>query len=190
MVLVVVAVAAVIRRPAVLVLGDSITELGAAPLAADLRWAYRGSFIGHSGYRVDELLPEARAQAPGAPDRVILNVGTNDALQGWPLDQSIQSLQEMGRLFAGTRCLAFVTVNENVFNPNRDVAASARAINDVIRAVAAEHHADVIDWSAYVRDRDQPTQPDGALTLDLIHPTERGYVALAGLYEERLARCP
>ncbi len=179
----------VVRRPRVLLLGDSITAWGEKPLTSALRWRDDLTVVGYPGWRIDELIAPARAVAPGSRGFVILNVGTNDALQTWPLDQSEAALRTMVDLFASARCIALVTVNEGIVVPPTDVAANARALNEVIRTVARERGLVVIDWSAFIRDYNLGPRAEGNLTYDSVHPNPAGYTKMAELYQDSLARC-
>lgn len=179
-----------VRRPRVLLFGDSITVWGEKPLTAAMRWRDDPTVVGFPGWRIDELVPPARSVAPDSRGFVILNVGTNDALQTWPLDQSEVALREMVDVFASARCVALVTVNEGIFHPPTDVAANARALNEVIRKVALERGLVVIDWSAFLRDYNLGPRADGDLTYDLVHPNPAGYAKMAEFYHDSLARCP
>ncbi|MEZ5143252.1 MAG: SGNH/GDSL hydrolase family protein [Acidimicrobiales bacterium] len=76
------------RQEAVL-LGDSITVVSEDALREELRRGYQVDIEARSGYRTDQLLTEVPEGATTAsPDQVVINLGTNDVGQSWPLDQS------------------------------------------------------------------------------------------------------
>ncbi len=179
----------VVARPSVLILGDSIIEWGAGPLDASMRWQYRTQVVGHAGFRADELVPVAAAQRDGAPDRVVLDIGTNDALQRWPVGQTEVALRALVDTFPAPRCLVLTTVNEHL-DVTGDARPAARQINERLRAIATARGAVIADWSAAVGADLAAGSPGGSLTIDLVHPSPAGYATLARLFDDALARCP
>lgn len=178
----------------VALVGDSITELSEPRLRQELGGTYRLRVRARGGYRIDQLEPYAVEVAATRPEQVIVNVGTNDVLQGWPTEASATALGRMLDDFRGTRCVAVVTVNEQMADPT-DTATHDRAVafNAEVRRLAAARGITVIDWAATVEGRAADGAPGGtageALTVDRVHPSEAGQRALTGLYRDVLDRC-
>lgn len=174
----------------VVVVGDSITEGGDPILRRELSPPYHLRIRGRGGYRIEEMEPYAIELATTRPEQVVINLGSNDILKSWPAANSAVALSRMLDRFDGARCVHLVTVNE-YFAPGDDLTTHDRAValNAEIRRVATSRGHDVIDWSALVGRYLAAGQPDGPITEDSVHPTERGQVELAGLYREALDRC-
>ncbi|HKY15381.1 MAG TPA: SGNH/GDSL hydrolase family protein, partial [Microthrixaceae bacterium] len=79
----------------VLVLGDSITEWSTPALETGLGGRFHLQVIGRGGFRSEQLQPEAVAAAVTGPTQVILNAGTNDALQHRPWADTAASIEQM-----------------------------------------------------------------------------------------------
>lgn len=174
----------------VALVGDSITELSEPRLRADLGDTYRLRIRARGGYRVDQLEPYAVEVASTRPEQVIVNVGTNDVLQGWPTASSVTALTRLLDGFRGARCVAVVTVNEQLADP-ADAATRDRAVayNAELRRLAAARGLTVVDWAGAV-DAAAAEGPGGeALTVDRVHPSEAGQRVLARLYRDTLDRC-
>jgi len=177
-------------RHQVVVLGDSITAQADAPLHERFDPSYAMAVSGVSGARADERVADGAAYAATTPGQVIINLGTNDVLQGTPTDETAASLTTLGEGFAGARCIHLVTVNEHMVDLSRpQLHDEAVAVNERIRAIAAQHSWDVVDWAAIVTAADQAGNPDGPLTMDTVHPTPLGQQRLLDAYALALDRC-
>jgi lysophospholipase L1-like esterase len=195
-VVVVVVVALVVwRRPdddrtTVAVVGDSITERGEAVLGQELSSHWRLRVDGRSGYTVAEQLPAAEALAEGDPSQVVVNLGTNDVIQGHPAPRVDADLRELVGRFGAADCIHLVTINESMAVGGADLAAPAREVNQAIRTLASEDpRIDVVDWAGIVRDDEATGRSGGPLLSDTVHPTERGKVVLAQAYGTALESC-
>jgi lysophospholipase L1-like esterase len=172
-------------EPTLAVVGDSITVLQRqwGALDAHLADEYSVAVAATSGQRIDQMQPELAAllDAPeGAPERVVINLGTNDMAQDYP--QWERSFDEMWATVADRSCVVYVTVRE----------VSDRAlgplINEKIRDVEAAYtNVRVFDWNAYVSERSTADRP---LLFDPVHPTREGADALAAGTQEALDSCP
>jgi len=172
------------------VIGDSITDISRPTLEDALASEYEVQIDGVGGARVDQMLGEADKLAATHPQQVVINLGTNDVVGKWPLDQSLRSYEEMVDKFPGTRCLHFVTVNEDIVAlSDPDLRNRAVEYNNRLRALAAERKARVIEWDRIVRDYLAAGEPEGHLSTDSIHPTELGQRKLADAYRASLDAC-
>ena len=173
----------------VALVGDSITEQADATFHAVLEPAYRVRVRGRGGYRIEEMEPYAIETATAKPEQVIINLGTNDVLDNWPVDKSVTALNRMIKDFSGTNCLHLVTINESLFNENvPGLSGRAALFNLQLRSIATSQGIDVIDWAAAVK-ADAELHPGDPITSDTVHPTERGHKVLAELYKKSLDAC-
>ncbi len=95
-------------------IGDSITELSSAPLHQALDPIYQVELVGKFGARSDQILPEAKVIAASKPLQVIINIGTNDAIQQVPAAQTRANIEAIVAELAGVRCVFLVEINEAI----------------------------------------------------------------------------
>ncbi len=194
-VVVLVVVAVVWRRPwtdhtTVAIVGDSITEQGRDVLAGELSGEWQLKVDGEPGYTIEQQVPAARTLAESDPSQVIVNLGTNDVLQGVAISESEAALREVVAAFPRATCIHLVDVNEDMLVVGGDGPERARAVNEVIRRVAAEDaRIDVVSWAGIVDQQLEAGQPDGPILVDTIHPSQRGKELLTEAYAEALAAC-
>ena len=155
-------------------LGDSITYMSLDALTRAIAPVASLSLVGRPGYTIDQLMPDAEAAALTDPAAVIIDLGTNDALNKVSTADSVAALDSMLSLFPRATSVV-VTVNTHF----GDAAARARAaaINAHIRSLDVR----IADWDARVGAELAAGLPDGAITIDDVHPTTRGQKVLAGL---------
>jgi len=184
--------ATVVERPRVLVIGDSITQQSDPTLHDGLDLAYDLTVWGIGGSRADEHVHDDELFRAVAPDQVIIDLGTNDVLQGTPPDQTIAALTQLGAACGAAQAIYFVTVTEGVFGEGSPVLlARSTDLNERIQAMAAAHGWGVIPWHELVSDAIAAGEPDGPITSDTIHPTEVGRRLFAAACARALrARCP
>jgi lysophospholipase L1-like esterase len=175
---------------AVAVLGDSITVLGQTQLNSSLGHDFKLSANGLTGAEISQRLPEATTLAAGKPTQVIINLGTNDALQHVPIAQSTAALQQMLALFHPAKCIHLVTINTHMDPPNGDVTRPwALALNKLIRKEATTNsNVDVIDWDGINAGAVTKSHPAG-LTFDGVHPTPAAERQLVSAYSDALEHC-
>lgn len=194
LVLVAVASSCVDAGERVAVLGDSITALDAGALDADLGDDYRFAISGNFGMTAEQARPEAEDLAKRTFDQVIINLGTNDVLQGRSARQAVEVIAQYVAMFDSARCVHLVTVNEHMVNQldGRSTTEGAREFNDALRTFArSDDRVTVIDWSAAAAQHlNQAEPPTSTLTSDSIHPTLEGNQVLNGLYGDALGGCP
>lgn len=175
-------------------LGDSITALGASSLEESLGGQYRFSLSGNFGMTAEQARQAAGELALRTFDQVIINLGTNDVLQGGSPEQAVEVIAQYVAMFDSARCVHLVTVNEHMVNQidGRTTAEDARQINESLRVYAeSQERITVIDWNAAAaQSLNDAEPPTSTLTSDSIHPTPEGNQALNALYREALGGCP
>lgn len=176
-----------VDKPRVLVLGDSITDQGQRGLNEELGPLYALSIEGQDNFRLDEQIPAAERWATRPFQQVVINLGTNDSVQGWPSDQSVASLERLVSLYPNARCIHLTTVNERVRGRSAEGPARAAAINAAITSMAqSDPRIRVVDWNALVG---HSVATNVELTTDGVHPNEPGQQMLIKGYENSLAKC-
>jgi hypothetical protein len=174
-------------KPRALILGDSITDHGQRELNDTIGPLYALSIDGQDNFRIDDQLPVAERWATRPFQQVVINLGTNDAVQGWPLDQSSANLTKLVGMFPNAECIHLTTINEHLKGRSPEAGPSAAALNDQIRAMAAaDPRIDVVDWNALVETK----MAQGVdLTSDGVHPTRDGGQLLINAYEKSMESC-
>ena len=161
----------------VAVIGDSIT--------AESVEAVRGELGDHdvsvraiAGMRTDQMQLEAERAAAAHPAQVIINLGTNDVLQGRSTEDIISDLVAMITTFARSQCVHVVNLNTRMVSAPQVDPDRIRQVNLAVQELAsADPRINEIDWNQIVessndsagpRDRhrrldtSQPERPDGA----------------------------
>jgi hypothetical protein len=197
-VLVVVAVVAVLvvarsrsdEGEPVAIVGDSITELSMPTLRRTLSGDWKPWIVGRSGYTVGGLQPDVENLVTKEPVQAVINLGTNDVIQKVPLDESMAAYTTLLDSFDGVECIHAVTVNEAMVAEGDDqIDDRAKAFNRRLRGLARERDLDVIEWAAVVRQQANAGEPEGALLIDTVHPTQVGQRILADYYANALLSC-
>jgi lysophospholipase L1-like esterase len=174
------------EKPRVLVLGDSITDHGQRQLRDTIGPLYALSIEGQDNFRADELLPAAQRWATRDFQQVVINLGTNDVVQGWPTETTTETLTQLVSLFPHARCIHLTTVNVDL-GPGADEGSRADAINEQLRVIAnTDPRVRVVDWKAIV---DTETAQGVKLTSDGVHPTKEGQQLLVDAYEASMDPC-
>lgn len=179
--------------PRVAVLGDSITALDAEALQSSLGDDYRFAISGNFGRTAAQVRPEAEELAQRTFAQVIINLGTNDVLQGGSTRDAVEAIAQYVDLFDSASCVHVVTVNEHMVNQRTGASTGdlAAQFNERLRALAdSEDRVHVIDWNAVAEANLNDADPaTSTLTEDSIHPTPEGNQALNDLYAEALGDC-
>ncbi|WP_208026775.1 SGNH/GDSL hydrolase family protein [Rhabdothermincola sediminis] len=175
-------------RPRVLILGDSITDRGQRALRAELGAAYDLSIDGKASFRIDQQLPSAQRWSTRPFSQVVINLGTNDADQGWPPAESAAALTEMVGLFPDATCIHLVTINERPPDLHGgEPARAAKALNEHIRELSvSDPRVRMVDFDAILR---RLSAEGFEPTLDGIHPTDETHELLAQAIAESLDAC-
>jgi lysophospholipase L1-like esterase len=177
----------------VLLAGDSITEQGAGALAG----AIDGTFgvgghdvaiVARSGATAGEMEPEVVAAAAEAPDQVVINLGTNDAVRTATVPEGLAAVERMAASFPSARCVHLVTLSESVVAFEDPVGPGQRAadMNRGLTDLAQRNGYRLIRWDQIAAEGVASGQP---LTLDSIHPDGAGQARLADAYREAIEGC-
>jgi lysophospholipase L1-like esterase len=167
----------------VAVIGDSITVLSAVAIQKQL--GDHPNIQAELGKRIDEMLPALRDALQKKPDAVVVNLGTNDVLQGTIHPDWRPGFLQLVQALEHTDCAVLVNINTTATNRSAR-PEFAPQINAAI-AKAAETHDNfhVIDWDAIVH----APGGDALIQPDTIHPTGPGAQRLAREIRHTLADC-
>jgi lysophospholipase L1-like esterase len=170
--------------------GDSITENSELALRDAIGSGYRLTIRARGGYRVQEMEPYSIELSTTKPEQVVINLGTNDVLQNWPMEASVQTLERMVKSFADAKCVHLVTINEHM-DPDRgpDVQPRAAAFNVELRRIADQNHAHIIDWAATISDDIASGSKKGGLLTDSVHPNSLGKHELGAMLAKAMNDC-
>jgi hypothetical protein len=177
------------HRPAVALIGDSITANLDATAHRELGDDYALTIDGKPGFLVDQQLPAVTNAARFPFDQIIVNLGTNDVMTSdHDLGETSSNLAQIADVLSGVRCVHLVTVSEEMVNSTNDAGVRAQRVNDSIRAIASTHpNVRVIDWASLERDYER--DHGEIITSDTVHPNDVGNKVLAGAYGESLDAC-
>jgi lysophospholipase L1-like esterase len=170
----------------VALVGDSITNIVGPQLQAEGRhdWQVEAT----DGVTAPEMVERAQLLAATAPEQVVVNLGTNDALQQKSVDEAIAAIGAMVDAFGSARCVHLVTISTRLpsFGQTPPAPETAERINDWIRATADEREqVRVVAWDEEVGDDDGLE----LLKADRIHPDEQGQERLRKLIERAVSGC-
>ncbi len=181
------------RGDSVAAVGDSITSLDEPAMRAELGDDYDLFVSGSFGKTVAQVMAQAAVIAPTGYDQVIINLGTNDVIQGIPTESSMSSMSETIALFDSAECIHLVDLNENMVDAatDRSVSAEATNFNAALRELAAtDSRISIIEWSVPTSETlNDAAPPWSTLTTDSIHPTDEGNEVLNDLYDDALSSC-
>ncbi|KAL4895306.1 SGNH hydrolase-type esterase domain-containing protein [Aspergillus ambiguus] len=148
---------------------------------------------GHIGFRIDQIAAVAEKSLHLQPNVILLNVGTNDALQDYQVDTAGDRINAlMVRLL---EALPDATVILSTLLPNTVTPAHVNTINEQYRKIAVQRDADgerivLADMDRWIRSSE--------MADDGIHPTDHGYqdmawvwsVAIKDAREKRMIQSP
>lgn len=141
-----------------------------------------------AGKRVAELLPAAEEAAAGRPAAVVVNLGTNDLVQGRSAPEVLADLDRVTDVVDDQACVHVVTVNEGILAFDQpDIRTRIQGVNAGLRDLAARRGYRVIEWSALVAQHDVAGDPAHPVTSDSIHPTPAGFALLTQAYDQSVA---
>lgn len=156
------------RGPVVTIVGDSITRVAGSGLRSQLRY-YGLDIRAQDQQRIAEMLPQLRTQLRKKPDAVVINLGTNDAIQAAKHPNWRAGFNTVWRLVRARPCVIYATINTFV-DDLYGYDTVAADINREIRALAARHeNVRIVDWNAAVH-ADQTLLAKGRSAGDMIHP--------------------
>lgn len=168
-------------------IGDSITDLSREPLTQALGTDRTVEIVGKFGARSDQVIEDVKVIAASKPAAAVVNIGTNDALQQVPADQTAANVQAILDLLGDVGCRYLVQVNTGITDKATGAPrqAEAQAINDQLDALAEKNDVDVIDWNRTIADNGG----NAAITYDTVHLSEKGIVLMADAYRQALDDC-
>ena len=170
------------------IVGDSITRVSGPKLKSELRY-YGLDIRAQDQQRIDEMLPQLRTQLRRRPDAVVINLGTNDAIQARKHPNWRAGFTTVWRLVSTRRCVVYSTINTFV----DDIYGHETVAADINRAiqVLADHHKNVriVDWNAAVH-KNRRLLANGNSAGDMIHPlVPRAWDWFGKHYKDALVSC-
>jgi lysophospholipase L1-like esterase len=174
-------------RPVVGFLGDSITFQATTALEDRAPDTWRADVRATSGATIVDMAAQAARMGAEQPEAVIVNLGTNDVMQGLPPEKSAADLDLLLDQLGDPSCVVLVTVHENIVTEQDGVLADrVRATNAALAEVADRRGVRVVDWTAHLAAAGAvPGTPD--LLIDTVHLSDAGIDNLVGLYLDTLA---
>jgi hypothetical protein len=175
------------KGPVVAIVGDSITVISAPGVEAELR-GYALYIRAEDGKRMDQLIPALRTELQRDPRAVVINLGTNDALQARTHSDWVSGFDTVWDLVRSTSCVVYVTVGTNADYLGKGVVAAD--LNRAMEQLAAKHHnVQIVDWNAAVHE-DPRLLASRNPPADHIHPYQkRGWHWLGNHYRTALLAC-
>jgi hypothetical protein len=174
--------------PRVGILGDSITWLSQSNLASSISPDFSYDIQSYPGATMADMFPELEDllnEPQGAPQDLIINLGTNDVhLFDTNADAWQASLYYESVVSQATSCVIFVNVSTYAdgFVNGQPIAEAINAAIDQSVAVNPNFH--LLDWNAFVHTGDNyETYIDPGT---LVHPNALGEGELADLYLQAL----
>lgn len=173
----------------VAILGDSITALGEARLRDELGADHDLTIDGKFGARTDQRVQAAQAQAATNPHQVVINLGTNDVLQGRAPDAIARNLELLIAIYRGASCVFLVTINTHLDQNGNRPQQPAIDLNAAMERLAeTDDRVELIRWDRIQDDAVDAQHPLG-LTTDGVHPSDEGQRELAAAIGDALAGC-
>lgn len=114
------------------VVGDSITVLARDELRSRLAAGpWRAQIRAVNGATTLDMEPAVEALvAGGPPDQAVVNLGTNDVMQGRSGAATVGTVGHLVELLAGAACIHLVTLNEGMLSfADPGLGARVRAVN-------------------------------------------------------------
>lgn len=181
-------------RPRIVLLGNSITD--AWPRAdsaffAGKRYEYVGRGIG--GQTSPQMLVRFRQDVLDLhPVAVAILAGINDIAENTgPYNQqatlnNVKSMVELAQA-NGIRVIlcSVLPAYDFPWRKGREPAPKVMALNEMLKAYAAQRHATYLDYHSAMADSRQGLPP--ALAADEVHPTLAGYRIMGPLLEQAVA---
>ncbi len=170
--------------PRILIIGDSITQLAQADI--DKTFGGKTRLLVHAkwGKRSDQMLAPLKDglnDPAGRPAAVILNLGTNDALQ----HRDAATADYLKAVQAAEKAPCVVLTNITALPTPADNAVADELNATMSKLAASQPKVHIADWRSLATSNPQLMVPP-----DNFHPTVSGRTALAELYLQSLRSCP
>ena len=174
-------------RPVVGFLGDSITFQATTALEQQVSDAWRVDVRATPGATIADMAAQAARMGAERPQAVIVNLGTNDVVQGLPPEKSASDLELVLDQLGDPTCVVLVTVHENIVTEGDGLLTDrVRATNAALAEVADRRGVRVVDWTAHLAAAGAVAgTPD--LLIDTVHLSPAGIDSLMDLYLDTLA---
>lgn len=171
----------------VALIGDSITDLSREPLQNALGADHTVEIVGKFGARSDQVLDDVKVIAASKPRSAIVNIGTNDALQQVPVDQTAATVGRILDELADVGCIHLVEINEGITVKATGESRSeeAKELNEALRQLADDRGIGVIDWNETISE----AGGNDVITYDTVHLSTKGVVLMAEAYGKALDDC-
>lgn len=170
----------------VTLLGDSITVLTGETVAQRLDGVTDTRVVADFGLRIDEQLKNADDIRKRRPDQVIVNLGTNDILQGRPTNTAIEDYRQILDSLDDIACVSVITLNEHMDRMGENTSEPAVAFNAALRSLATGYpNVTVTEWSSIIPFDENANLMDD----DTVHPNAAGIARLAGAYDLLVKAC-
>ena len=186
----VVTLVAIVVRPSsstVPVVGDSITFFAGRDISAALGSSYHADVHAGIGKRIDQMLPTVQDVMRDDPLAVVVDLGTNDALQAQSHPDWQTGFRRLIAILSPAQCVVLTTINTLVDDRSGGPPVASQINRAIGAAVSTHTNFHVVDWNAAVHG------VDGAdlLMADQIHPSTAGQLTLAALVRAALDHdCP
>lgn len=175
----------------VVFLGDSITDYWGSRWG---QWFQHPGWInrGIGGQTTSQLLLRLRTDALSLhPEAVVLEGGANDMRLGFSPEEIRDNLLTMGELAELHGATVFITAMTPTCDCFRALSGlrtveRIHELNRLLAAMCNEHHWTLLDFNAPLTDREGHMRRE--LTVDGVHPNDKGYALLAPLVERSLSK--
>jgi lysophospholipase L1-like esterase len=174
-----------VTRPKAILVGDSISALGARPISGEIGAAgWRVTIDAESGVTTSQAMPALGKAAVASVDANVVELGTNDShrLASGDLDGPTAAANIAAALdLFGSRCIIWVNVDAD---PSRPGGPGGAIFNAALAAEAVRRpNLHVADMNAIL------ASSPGLLAGDQVHFTAAGSTALGQLIAREVARC-
>lgn len=157
------------------IVGDSITVLSTPDIEADIAPNYAYQVQATNGYTIAQGEAELRAidtDPAGSPVDVVINLGSNDAVQqnpNWQTDWNnlIAEADPAG-------CVILTTLRP-ILDYQRAIPIADDINGEIARLVQSDPHVHELDWATFSDDHPQDISPDA------VHPNAQGQDAYASM---------
>lgn len=139
---------------------------------SDARLEFRTTAV--YGERTDEIARRLDLVLPAA-DVLVVQGGINDVVQGRPLDEAARNIEAMLRRGRASELTLAVTDVLPWNNGDEQAAEDIRALNALIREVAATADAALLPFHDTLADPANPSRMGDGLTDDGDHPSIEGH---------------
>lgn len=136
---------------------------------------------GWNGLRIDQVLEKAKASVPKLlPNLITINVGTNDCVQDYDIENAAGRMEEMLRYLWKTSSKATVILSTLLVNGDSDVEERVLEVNKQFKVLAENMTAE--SRKVILVDMHSSDGPQEADLVDGTHPDSAGYQKMAELW--------